>query len=283
MKSGPTLNGAVRCPARRSAPIKPVATVVFPLPDAGAAMTSAGTLTPTPAWAHTRVGDDRVCTPTRRGRCHSTVARANRQSPLDALLALAAHVHRVFDLRHLGDEVISGKQLRRCVAAGDDDVLGARPRKEHLDHILNVDPPPLQRIRELVEHIEVVALFGKPTGDLRPAIGGGRGMVDLTAVLTRPRPARAHLMPLHGTADSVLVVQPAKFTECGFLAHFPLGALHELKDGDAEALIPRPQRHAERRSRLTLARAGVHGEQRSVAPGAGRQAVVGDCQRLTLW
>jgi hypothetical protein len=36
------LNGATRWPARRSAPIKPVAMVVFPLPDAGAAMTTAG-------------------------------------------------------------------------------------------------------------------------------------------------------------------------------------------------------------------------------------------------
>jgi hypothetical protein len=43
MKSGPTLNGATMWPARRKAPIKPVATVVFPLPDAGAAMTTAGT------------------------------------------------------------------------------------------------------------------------------------------------------------------------------------------------------------------------------------------------
>jgi hypothetical protein len=43
MKSGPTLNGATVWPARRSAPIKPVATVVFPLPDAGAVITIAGT------------------------------------------------------------------------------------------------------------------------------------------------------------------------------------------------------------------------------------------------
>ena len=42
MKSGPTLNGATRRPACRSAPIRPVATVVFPLPDAGAAITTAG-------------------------------------------------------------------------------------------------------------------------------------------------------------------------------------------------------------------------------------------------
>jgi hypothetical protein len=48
MKSGPTLNGATCRPARRSAPIKPVATVVFPLPDAGAAITTAGVLTPIP-------------------------------------------------------------------------------------------------------------------------------------------------------------------------------------------------------------------------------------------
>jgi hypothetical protein len=35
------LNGATATPARRSAPISPVATVVFPLPEAAAAITSA--------------------------------------------------------------------------------------------------------------------------------------------------------------------------------------------------------------------------------------------------
>src|SRR3954449_4803262 len=136
MKSGPTLNGAVRRPARRSAPIKPVATVVFPLPEAGAAMTTAGTLTPTPTpasvrvcrrhadrkpkFAHARRGrsrtNGRIRLPTSAGAsvrklpktdgvsAADTHARA-KASPLDALLALAADVHRVLDLRHLRDKV----------------------------------------------------------------------------------------------------------------------------------------------------------------------------------
>src|SRR6476660_199791 len=276
MKSGPTLNGAVRRPARRSAPIKPVATVVFPLPDAGAAMTTAGTLTPTSAWAHTRVGDDRVCTPTRRKCCDFAVVpysrvgpRACRESPLDAPLALAARVHRVFDLRHLSHEIRGVEQLLRRIAAGDHDVLGARPRRQGCEHLIDVYPAPFQRIGELVEDVKIVLLLGKPPADLRPAVGRGRGMVDLGAVLARPRPARAHLVPLHGTADPVRLVQPAEFAERGFLPHFPLCALDELKHRDVETLIPCPQRHAERRGRLALARAGVHGEQWRVAPGAG--------------
>ena len=49
-----------------------------------------------------------------------------RCSPLDAPLALAAGVHRVLDLGHLGDQVGGLEQLLRGVAAGDDDVLAAR-------------------------------------------------------------------------------------------------------------------------------------------------------------
>src|SRR6185437_3186846 len=249
MKSGPTLNGATRRPARRSAPIKPVATVVFPLPDAGAAMTTAGTLTPTSAWAHTRVGDDHVCTPTRRKCCDFAVVpysrvgpRACRESPLDAPLALAARVHRVFDLRHLSHEIRGVEQLLRRIAAGDHDVLGARPRRQGCEHLIDVYPAPFQRIGELVEDVKIVLLLGKPPADLRPAVGGGRRMVDLGAVLARPRPARAHLVPLHGTADPVRLVQPAEFAERGFLPHFPLCALDELKHRDVETLIPCPQR-----------------------------------------
>src|SRR5262249_39663097 len=135
MKSGPTLNGATRRPARRSAPIKPVATVVFPLPDAGAAITTAGVLTSLPPasvrvcrrhtahkheFAHARAPSGRTKS-RRRGHASAspaptsvrklatlsgvsaadTRARGERgASPLDAPLALAAHVHRVFDLLH---------------------------------------------------------------------------------------------------------------------------------------------------------------------------------------
>ncbi|UUO04280.1 hypothetical protein M4D79_17295 [Mycolicibacterium novocastrense] len=62
------MNGATARPARRSAPIKPVATVVFPLPEAGAAITTAGValLTSPSARAYTAAASDRVCTPTHR-------------------------------------------------------------------------------------------------------------------------------------------------------------------------------------------------------------------------
>src|SRR6185436_12547521 len=167
MKSGPTLNGAVRRPARRSAPIKPVATVVFPLPDAGAAMTTAGTLLiSSPHWracANSRI--TAACRPQTR-----TLAQS-RESPLDSFLALAAGVHRVLDLRHLGDEIGGVQQRLGSVAAGDYDVLGARALGQRRDDLLDVDPAPLQRIGELVEHVEVVALLGRPARDLRPSIG----------------------------------------------------------------------------------------------------------------
>src|ERR1700757_2188751 len=100
MKSGPTLNGATVWPARRSAPIKPVATVVFPLPDAGAAITTAGTgvMAPPDAASVRRMTARTAC------RCTNTHARDGR-SPLDALLPLAPRVHRVLDVGHLGDQV----------------------------------------------------------------------------------------------------------------------------------------------------------------------------------
>src|SRR5262249_26990406 len=150
-------------------------------------------------------------------------------------------------------------------------------------HLVDIYPAPLQRIGELVEHVEIVQLLGEPAGDLRPAIGGRRRVVDLGAVLARPRPARAHLVPLPRTAHPLVPMQPAESAERGFLPHFPLGTLDELKYRDVETLIPCPKRHAERSGRLALARAGVHGEQWRVAPGAGRQAVVGDGERLALW
>src|SRR5215208_3853274 len=157
MKSGPTLNGATRLSARRSAPIKPVATVVFPLPDAGAAMTTAGTLTPV-AFS---VEQTQSAPFSRRIWAFRVCSRA-KSSPLDALLALPADVHRVLDLRHLRHQVRGVKQRLRRITARDDDVLRSGPRRQHREHIVDVDPPPFQRIGELVEHIEVVPLLGEP-------------------------------------------------------------------------------------------------------------------------
>src|SRR5689334_22174390 len=124
MKSGPTLNGATRCPARRNAPIRPVATVVLPLPDAGAATTTAGVTTTAP-WL-----------------------------PLDTPMALAAHVHRVLDLGHLGHQIGGVHKSLRRIASGDHHVLVTGAPGEHRDHLVDRDPAPLERVGELVEHVE---------------------------------------------------------------------------------------------------------------------------------
>src|SRR5215207_2725634 len=105
------------------------------------------------------------------------VCSRKKWSPLDALLALAADVHRVLDLRHLRHQIGGVEQLLRGIATGDDDVLGAVPRRQDRNNLVDVDPPPLQRVGELVEHVEVVLLRGEATRDLRPAIGGGGRMV----------------------------------------------------------------------------------------------------------
>ena len=129
----------------------------------------------------------------------------------------------------------------------------AGPVGEDLDHLVDVDPAPLQRIGELVEHVEVVALLGQPARDLGPALGGGRGVVDLDPGLRDHDQPGAHLVPLHGTAGAVLVVQAAEFAKGGLLAHLPLRALDELEDADVEALVPRAQGHPERGGGLALA------------------------------
>src|SRR3984893_7664481 len=169
MKSGPTLNGATVCPARRSAPIKPVATVVFPLPDAGAAITTARALTTLPD-------------------------RREQTSPLDALLSLAPGVHRVLDLGHLGDEVGRVKQLLWRITAGEHEILRAGSLGERRDHFVNVHPSPLQRIREFVEQIKAVALLRQPARNLGPAIGGRGGVIVGGGGLPGPRPAGAPLL-----------------------------------------------------------------------------------------
>src|SRR3974377_430751 len=126
MKSGPTLNGATVWPARRKAPIKPVATVVFPLPDAGAAMTTAGTgVTASPRTANVRRMTR--CTACRRTNTHARGTKEGPASPLDALLPLAPCVHRVLDLGHLGDQIGDLHQPRRGIASGDHHMLVTGP------------------------------------------------------------------------------------------------------------------------------------------------------------
>src|SRR6516165_3165049 len=165
MKSGPTLNGATVWPPLRRAPIKPVAIVVFPLPDAGAAITTAGTgvIAPPPGAASAP-----KMTPNTACRCTDTRARGGwrARSPLDAPLSLAPRVHRVLDLRHLGDQVGGLHQPRRGRAPGDHHVLVTGPCQQDFHHVVDVDPAPLQRVGEFVEHVEVVVLRGQPARDL---------------------------------------------------------------------------------------------------------------------
>ena len=120
-------------PSARSAAISPVATVVLPCPEAGAAITTRGSV------------------------------RHQRASPFDAPLTLLAGVHRVLDLGHLGDQSaisISLGSARRpviitCCCPGR---LGQRRH-----HVVDVDPAPVDRVGELVQHVQPVGL-ARPAG-----------------------------------------------------------------------------------------------------------------------
>ena len=186
-------------------------------------------------------------------------------------------------LRHLGHQIRRIEQRRRCVAAGDHHMLGARTLGQRGNHLVDVDPAPLQWIGELVEHIEVVPFLGESAGDLGPTLRSRGGMIILRARLARPRPSGAHLVPLDGTTDTAFLMRSTEFGQRGLFADLPLRALDELEDRDVEALIPGAQRHSERGRRLPLPRAGVHGQQWSVAPLTRRQSVTGNSQWLTLW
>ena len=111
-------------PRPRSAAISPVATVVLPCPEAGAATTNG-----------------------RRGRAHHSMP----------LWPFWPGVHRVLDLGHLDDQVGGVDQPRVGVPAGDDHVLVARTPPQDVDDVVDVDPAPLHRVGELVEHVEAVA------------------------------------------------------------------------------------------------------------------------------
>jgi hypothetical protein len=77
--------------------------------------------------------------------------RALTLLPLDPLLGADALVHRVLDLLDAGHEVGELDQLGSGVAAGDDDVLKAGAVAQRGDDVGNVDPPPCDRVRDLVD------------------------------------------------------------------------------------------------------------------------------------
>src|SRR3954453_13956262 len=282
MESGPTLCGETRRPRALYAAISPVATDVFPALLPGAASTTRGTAMLTDVVLRRRPGS---C-----GRRHVTTRRCGRpelptrraRSPLDPPLALLAGVHRVLDLGHLDDQVGGLDELRVRVATGYDDVLVARPVHQGLDHLVDVHPAPLHRVGELVEHVERVRLSGQVAADLRPALRGVGGVVDLGALPARPAPPAAHLVPDDGAALAGLLVQPAECGQRVLLADPPLGALDELVDRDGPALVPGAHRHAERGGGLAFHLAGVDGEPRPVPALPRAQPVVGDDGDLSL-
>src|SRR3954451_19227838 len=107
-------------------------------------------------------------------------------SPLDPLLRADARVHRVLDLVHLGHQVGGGDELCRGVAAGDDDVLEAGAVGERFDDLVLGDPAVFDRVGELVEQEELVALVVYAALDLLPA--GARLVSRPAEYLGKPRP-----------------------------------------------------------------------------------------------
>src|SRR5262249_6132596 len=144
------------------------------------------------------------------------------------------------------------------------------------------DPAPLDRVGELIQHVEAVRLRGEVPLDLLPALPGVGGMVGLGARPGDPRPALAHLVPGHRGALAGLLVHPVQCLEGGLLPGLPLRALHELVHDDRPALVPCTQRQPERGGGLALHLAGVHHDQRTVPALPGGQPVVRDDQRFPL-
>src|SRR3954449_707678 len=215
--------------------MSPQATVVLPAPELVPAMTTRGII------ARTRL-------PALPGHPSSHDAL----SPLDPLLRADALVHRVLDLHDLRDEFGELDELRRGVAAGDDDVLEAGPVAQRRDDVVHVDPAPLQRVRDLVEQEELVALLRDRALDLSPALACEVG--GLGEVARQPRPAVAHLLP----------IDPAQSGRGLRLADLPLAGLHELKDAAAVPARPRAHEHPERRRALALAMPGDDDDERAV-------------------
>ena len=81
----------------------------------------------------------------------------------------------MLDLDDLADEVGGLDELGRRVAAGDDHVLEAGAVAQRVDDLVLVEPAELDRVGELVEEQELVALGGDPALDLGPALARAVG------------------------------------------------------------------------------------------------------------
>src|SRR5215204_512034 len=96
------------------------------------------------------------------------------------------------------------------VPTSDHDVLVAGAGGQRRDHILDLDPTPLHRVRELVQNVEAVRLGGEFALDLCPALGSLGGVIPLGAGALDPRPALTHLVPDDRTALAGALVQRAE-------------------------------------------------------------------------
>src|SRR5450631_1438364 len=121
----------------------PVVTMVLPWPDPGAATRTRGSLTTDPLAAAARS--------IRASSLRSWDAHS--RSPLDSPLALLPGVHRVLDLGHLGDEVGRLDQSGSGIASCNDDVLVTGAVAQGRYDLVDVDPAPLHRVGELVQHV----------------------------------------------------------------------------------------------------------------------------------
>src|SRR5699024_7952050 len=116
-----------------------------------------------------------------------------------------------------------------------------------------------------------------------PSLGSVSRVIGLRTPLTGPTPACPHLVPLHGATLSGLFVEITERTQCGLLTDPPLRGFHELEHGDGPSLVPRTQRHTERRGGFAFHVAGVHSHQWPMPPLLCTQPVVGYVVRSSLW
>ena len=152
------------------------------------------------------------------------------------------------------------------------------PVAQRRDDVVDVDPAPLHRVGELVEHVEVVAsrsarrrLISRQPSAASAAWSSSVPCLARPATSPRPSCATRRGRPRR----SPRAARPSAL-EHGLLADAPLGRLHELEDPDAPALVPAAQRQPEGGGRLALAVAGVDHQQRPVAALPRGQPVVGN-------
>ena len=155
------------------------------------------------------------------------------------------------------------------------------PVAQRLDDVVDVDPAPLHRVGELVEHVEVVGLGGEPALDLAPSPrrrrrrGRRRRRPCATTTSRRPSCATRPGRPRRSRSCSA----PSRSsTVCSPIRH--LADFTNWKTPIVPALVPAAQRQPERGGRLPLAVAGVHHQQRPVAALPGGEPVVGHDDRL---